>query len=229
MGHSERLWWNTDICSLQWNTVYFAWATRVKQNLKKKKIQCLLYEYFLLCVEIIWYHGDGKTIWRLEREVWKRYSGVGVFPSPLPSCSQTPCLRNRDPVGNCPGSASGSNAQPGQFTHCKERYLARDTSSHLWAQMALLSPCSSQERLACLSGKKTQSLPLAISSSSSWSNPCRWHFLQSPILVELYCLLHSSTALIAKICLLFLAKRSFPSQRSNLDLLALRGRLLLEL
>lgn len=49
------------------------------------------------------------------------------------------------------------------------------------------------------------------------------------MLVELYCLLHSSTALMAKICLLFLAKRSFPSQRSNLDLLALRGRLLLEL
>lgn len=47
--------------------------------------------------------------------------------------------------------------------------------------------------------------------------------------MELYCLLHSSTALMAKICLLFLAKRSFPSQRSNLDLLALRGRLLLEL
>lgn len=88
--------------------------------------------------------------------------------------------------------------------------------------------CSAQEGLAHPFGKK-QPLPLAISSSSSWSNPCRWHFLQSPMLVELYCLLHSSTALMAKICLLFLAKRSFPSQRSNLDLLALRGRLLLEL
>lgn len=184
---------------------------------------------FICMWKIIWYHGDGQTTLSLERQRHER-DILGCVCS-HPHClfaPQTPRLSSRDPVGNCPGSASGSDAQPGQFTHRKERYLARDASSHLWAQMALLSLCSAREDLARSFGKK-QPLPLAISSSSSWSNPCRWHFLQSPMLVELYCLLHSSTALIAKICLLFLAKRSFPSQRSNLDLLALRGRLLLEL
>lgn len=90
------------------------------------------------CVAIIWYHGDGKTASSLERH--ELYSGVCVFSPPLPCCSQTPCPRSRDPVGNCPGSASGRNAWPAQLTHHKERYLARDASSHLWAQMALSAP-----------------------------------------------------------------------------------------
>lgn len=162
-----------------------------------------------------------------------RHSGVCLLSPPLLSCSQTSSLSSRDPRGNYPGRALGSDAQPSQFTHCKERYLARD-ASFLICEPKWLCSVSAQSRRAwhiCLviKNKKNQPLPLAMSSSSSWSNPCRWHFLQSPMLVELYCLLHSSTALIAKICLLFLAKRSFPSQRSNLDLLALRGRLLLEL